>query len=72
MEFFLSWAAGEALSSAKNAILAVNGGLNKTPGATLSPSAKAVANTAYWLSNSFEQITKEDEWNSDTMQWTGN
>ena len=72
VEFFLSWAAGETLNTAKNSILATNGGTNKTPLARLSPTAKAVANTAYWLSNSFEQITKEDEWDFANQRWTGN
>ena len=58
IDSIISWAAGETLSAASNAILAANGGLNKTPLARLSPSAKAVANTAYWLSNSYNYTHK--------------
>lgn len=63
---------GDALTAAKNALLAANGGTNKSPGATLSPTAKAVANTAYWLSNSYDYTHKVDEWNYDTIEWKGN
>ena len=72
MEFFLSWAGGDFLNSAKTAILAANGGTNKSPGATLSPTAKAVANTAYWLSNSYDYTHKVDKWDRDAWRWTGN
>ena len=72
IDLITSWAIGDALTTAKNALLAANGGMNKTPGATLAPTAKAVANTAYWLSNSYNHTSKVDEWNSDTYQWTGN
>ncbi len=72
IDMIVSWAVGEFLSTGKKELLALNGGSSKTPGATLAPTAKAVANTAYWLSNSFEQITKEDEWDSANQRWTGN
>ena len=72
IDLITSWAVGEGLTAAKNKLLNDNGGTNKTPGATLSPTAKAVANTAYWLSNSYNYTHKVDEWNSDTYQWTGN
>ena len=72
IDMIVSWAVGEFLSRGTKELLAANGGSSKTPGATLAPTAKAVANTAYWLSNSFEQITKEDEWDSANQSWTGN
>ena len=72
IDVITSWMIGEGLTASKNALLATNGGTNKAPLARLSPTAKAVANTAYWLSNSFEQITKEDEWDFANQRWTGN
>ena len=72
IDVITSWAIGEGLTAAKNKLLADNGGTNKAPLARLSPTAKAVANTAYWLSNSYNYTHKVDEWNSDTMRWTGN
>ena len=72
IDVIASWAIGDSLTAAKNKLLADNGGLNKTPGATLAPTAKAVANTAYWLSNSFERVTKKDEWDYPNQRWTGN
>ena len=72
IDVITSWMIGEGLTAGKNALLAANGGTNKAPLARLSPTAKAVANTAYWLSNSFEQITKEDEWDFANQRWTGN
>ena len=72
IDMIVSWAVGDFLSAAKKELLTSNGGPNKTPGATLAPTAKAVANTAYWLSNSYNYTHKVDEWNSDTYQWTGN
>ena len=72
IDMITSWAVGEGLTAAKNALLAANGGTNKASLARLSPTAKAVANTAYWLSNSYDYTHKEDEWNSDTFRWKGN
>ena len=67
IDMIVSWAVGEGLTAAKKALLAANGGSSKSPGVTLSPTAKAVANTAYWLSNSYDYTHKVDEWNSDTL-----
>ncbi len=63
---------GEGLTAAKKALLNANGSLSKSLGTTLVPTAKAVANTAYWLSNSYDYTHKVDEWNYDTIEWKGN
>ena len=59
------------MSAGKTALLDANGGTNKDPFARLSPSAKAVVNTAHWLSNSYEQITEKTNGIS-SQSWTGN
>ena len=41
IDVIASWAIGDSLTAAKNKLLADNGGLNKTPGATLAPTAKS-------------------------------
>lgn len=54
------------MDASHEALLNANGGTNKAPLARLSPTAKAVANTAYWLSNSYDYTHKVAEWkNSD-------
>ena len=72
IDVITSWAIGEGLTAGKNALLNANGGASKAPLARLSPTAKAVANTAYWLSNSYDYTHKVDEWNYDTIEWNGN